>query len=141
MVEMVKTEFCFLSVCVVMAIVSVIVFALLGVLLYQLYVPGSSYNYWKCRKGSREGHDFWFTFTAADKQASPDTTRNIPIRKVKGVGWGFLLAHIFPTHLLITFLMVCPAVIDMYYLVYACSIYTKRSEGFFCFILGFNKTS
>ena len=50
--------------------IAVILCVLLGALFYQLYAPGSKYNYWKCSKGTIEGHDFWFTFVTVDKQVN-----------------------------------------------------------------------
>lgn len=41
---------------------------LLAVLLYQLFAPGSELRYYRCRQGSIEGSEMWFTFTTSDKQ-------------------------------------------------------------------------
>ncbi|PFX23603.1 uncharacterized protein LOC111332759 [Stylophora pistillata] len=41
---------------------------LLGVLLYQLFVPGTALRYYRCRQGSIEGSELWFTFTTTDFQ-------------------------------------------------------------------------
>ena len=43
---------------------------LLAVLLYQLFAPGSELRYYRCRQGSIEGSEMWFTFTTSDKQVS-----------------------------------------------------------------------
>lgn len=41
---------------------------LLGILLYQLFVPGSALRYYRCRQGSIEDSELWFTFTTTDFQ-------------------------------------------------------------------------
>lgn len=42
--------------------------ALLGVLLYQLFAPGTALRYYRCSQGSIKGSEMWFTFTTGDKQ-------------------------------------------------------------------------
>lgn len=41
---------------------------LLGVLLYQLFAPGTALRYYRCSQGSIKGSEMWFTFTTVDKQ-------------------------------------------------------------------------
>ena len=42
--------------------------ALLGVLLYQLFAPGTALRYYRCRQGRIEDSEMWFTFTTNDLQ-------------------------------------------------------------------------
>ena len=41
---------------------------LLGVLLYQLFAPGTAFRYYRCQLGSIKNSEMWFTFTTVDKQ-------------------------------------------------------------------------
>lgn len=41
---------------------------LLGVLLYQLFAPGTALRYYRCQLGSIKNSEMWFTFTTVDKQ-------------------------------------------------------------------------
>ena len=41
---------------------------LLGVLLYQLFAPGTALRYYRCQLGSIKDSEMWFTFTTVDKQ-------------------------------------------------------------------------
>ena len=41
---------------------------LLGVLLYQLFAPGTALRYYRCSQGSIEDSEMWFTFTTNDLQ-------------------------------------------------------------------------
>jgi len=41
---------------------------LVAVLLYQLFAPGTAFRYYRCRQGSIDDSDLWFTFTTNDLQ-------------------------------------------------------------------------
>ena len=41
---------------------------LVAVLLYQLFAPGTALRYYRCRQGSIDNSDLWFTFTTNDLQ-------------------------------------------------------------------------
>lgn len=41
---------------------------LVSVLLYQLFAPGTALRYYRCRQGSIDNSDLWFTFTTNDLQ-------------------------------------------------------------------------
>lgn len=44
---------CFRKICVIVTVSVLILLGLLGVLLWQLYFPGTAYKYWKCKQGRK----------------------------------------------------------------------------------------